>query len=130
MTEMRQCISCGDPFEAPVQSPFKYCPDCFQFYSIQDQMYEWQQETYPQSDVWTDIAGIAEEFGELAQVQIDKHVGREPRDDFNTNEEAMKDAVGDMMVYLGNFAAKHELNLLDCYQYAAEEVTDDESRHG
>lgn len=96
---------------------------------LQERLFDWQKRTYPMSNVWTDIAGIAEEFGELASTQINIFVGRET-EGFEDNEEAMKDAIGDMMVYLGQLAAKHGLSLEECYEHAADEVTDDESRHG
>lgn len=95
----------------------------------QAELYEWQTETYPESDVWTDISGIAEEFGELAGTQIDIHVGR-ATDGFDSQEDALKDAIGDLMVYLGQYAAKHDLSLHECYEFAAENVLDEDSRHG
>lgn len=96
---------------------------------LQARLFDWQKTKYPMSNVWTDIAGIAEEFGELASTQIDIMVGREP-DNFEDNDAAMKDAIGDIMVYLGQLASKHGLSLEECYESAAEEVTDDDSRHG
>lgn len=96
---------------------------------LQEQLFQWQTRKYPMSNVWTDIAGIAEEFGELASTQIDIMVGREP-DKFEDNDEAMKDAIGDMMVYLGQLASKHGLSLEECYEHAAVEVQDDDSHHG
>jgi NTP pyrophosphatase (non-canonical NTP hydrolase) len=96
---------------------------------VQAKMAIWQANEYPQSSVWTDVAGIAEEFGELASTQIDILVGRQP-DKFETNEDAMKDAIGDILVYLGQLASKHGLTLEECYESATEEVLDEESHHG
>lgn len=96
---------------------------------LQAKLFDWQEETYPMSNIWTDIAGIAEEFGELASVQLAIFVGKEV-DGFESNEEALKDSIGDMMIYLGQLASKHGLELAECYEQAANEVLDEESRHG
>jgi NTP pyrophosphatase (non-canonical NTP hydrolase) len=96
---------------------------------LQSTLFDWQKRQYPMSNIWTDIAGIAEEFGELARVFIAQHNGVDP-DKFESYEAAEKDAIGDIMVYLGQLASKRGYSLEDCYRTAAEDVMDDESRHG
>lgn len=96
---------------------------------MQLQLFAWQQENYPDSTVWTDVAGIAEEFGELASTQIDIMIGREP-DKFESNEEAMKDAIGDVLIYLSQLSSKHGISFADALNSASAEIQDEDSHHG
>ena len=139
-TELRRKLDVhhidGDKQNCQRDNLISLCQSCHliseyenQLTQIQYELFAWQKENYPSSDVWTDIAGIAEEFGELARVQIDIMVGREP-EKFDSNEEAMKDAIGDVLIYLSQLASKHGISVAEAMTEATGEIMDEESHHG
>jgi NTP pyrophosphatase (non-canonical NTP hydrolase) len=126
----------GDKTNCEPENLVPLCRSCHAAITAEDHLTElqlslfaWQQENYPNSTVWTDIAGIAEEFGELASTQIDVMIGREP-EKFDSNEEAMKDAIGDVLIYLSQLASKHNISFAQALHSASAEIQDEESHHG
>lgn len=88
---------------------------------LQEEHNEWSQENFgDQPYEWT-LLGLQEELGELAHSELKMLQGIR-LDEEDVGEEATKDAVGDIIIYLLDFCNRRDLVLADCLDEAALEV--------
>jgi len=100
------------------------------FPDIQAENKEWAWRNFGGSDVaapWQPLLGAVEELGELAHAYLKRHQGI--RLDEN-HTDAIKDAVGDIVIYLMDFCNREEIDLIECVETAWNEVKQrDWSKH-
>lgn len=79
--------------------------------ALQAVLAEWQQRNFPDTTAEMCFLGIVEEVGELAHANLKKVQGI--RGTAAQHDEAAKDAVGDIFVYLNQYCTKRGWNLED-----------------
>lgn len=71
---------------------------------VQRELLAWQKHNFPKNSSWQSLLGVGEELGELNHAYLKRSQGIR-----GTEEEhiaKMRDAIGDIMVYLIDFANK------------------------
>jgi NTP pyrophosphatase (non-canonical NTP hydrolase) len=77
---------------------------------VQKELKPWQEHNFPGRPSWQPLLGIQEEVGELAHAYLKQTQG------IRTNEnhvEAIKDALGDILVYMCDFCNAEGIDLAD-----------------
>lgn len=87
--------------------------------SLQRQVLRWQSQNFPECQEWELALGVCEESGELAQCILKLHRGIRG-DEFN--EDRLKDAVGDILVYLMGICGARNWSLAEVLETTAERV--------
>lgn len=75
---------------------------------IQDQMKPWLEHNFGNRPAWQPLVGLMEELGELSHAFLKREQG------IHTNEnhdEAIRDAVADILIYLMDFCNTEGINL-------------------
>lgn len=86
---------------------------------------QWSDENF--GDVpseWT-LLGVTEELGELCHSELKQMQGIR-LDDHDVGEEATKDAVGDITLFLVDFCNRNGYDFAECVEMAADEVLERE----
>jgi NTP pyrophosphatase (non-canonical NTP hydrolase) len=79
----------------------------------------WQRRNFPNAEKWECLVGLQEEVGELAHAFLKKH----QRIRKGENHDAlMKDAIGDVVIYLLGFCTLNGIDVDDCIEIAWDEV--------
>lgn len=92
---------------------------------LQEEIGEWSEENFAdQPYEWT-LLGAAEELGELNHSELKQLQGIRDEDN-DVGDEATKDSVGDIVIYLMDFCARRGISMADCVDMASEEVLDRE----
>ena len=75
---------------------------------VQQQLGPWQEHNFPGREAWEPLLGIAEELGELNHSFLKRH--QQIRLEENHNAK-IQDALGDILIYMCDFANAEGLNL-------------------
>ena len=86
---------------------------------LQTQVSEWSGRNFPDGEPWEPVMGLAEEVGELSHAFLKQHQGIRLDED---HEAEMKDAVGDVVIYLADVCHRNGMDLADCVTVAWNEV--------
>ena len=86
---------------------------------LQKEVHEWKKRNFPRSGEIHQFLGVVEEVGELSHAVLKAQQGI--RGDNHIDE--IKDAVGDIMIYLMNFCSENGWSLSDLVLKAWEEVS-------
>jgi NTP pyrophosphatase (non-canonical NTP hydrolase) len=87
--------------------------------SLQRQVLGWQSQNFPECQEWELALGVCEESGELAQCILKLH--RDIRGD-EFNEDRLKDAVGDIVIYLMGICGARNWTLAEVLRETSERV--------
>jgi NTP pyrophosphatase (non-canonical NTP hydrolase) len=87
--------------------------------SLQCQVLRWQSQNFPDCQEWELALGVCEESGELAECMLKLHRGIRG-DEFN--EDRLKDAIGDIVVYLIGICGARGWSLGSVLESTAERV--------
>lgn len=68
---------------------------------FQNNLKEWINNNFPNKPAWQPLLGMVEEIGELSHSFLKQEQGI--RGTFNEHEEKMKDAIGDIIIFLIHF---------------------------
>jgi NTP pyrophosphatase (non-canonical NTP hydrolase) len=88
---------------------------------LQTDLHEWQRERFPDSGAEESLMGALEELGELAHATLKGKQGLEG-ERFSTGPEAEKDAIGDCVVFLMQYASSRGYDIEECIEAAAGEA--------
>jgi len=89
---------------------------------IQEESGYWRSHNFPGATASQQLLGAVEEMGELAHAFLKREQGIRGTDE--EHAAAIKDAVGDVLVYLMGFCDTQGLQILDCVNDAWDEVKD------
>jgi NTP pyrophosphatase (non-canonical NTP hydrolase) len=79
------------------------------FGELQSEVAHWSARNFPNGRDWHCLLGIQEELGELSHAYLKREQGiRGTREE---HTEAIKDAIGDLVVYLADFCARSGIDL-------------------
>lgn len=93
---------------------------------LQAEVGRWACRNFPNQEPLVTLLGVGEEMGELYHAFLKRHQGIRLDEDHTAN---IKDAVGDIIIYLANFCALEGISLDDCVSKAWEEVKQRDWRH-
>lgn len=91
-----------------------------QLNEIQEQIDRWRGYNFPKATPDQQFMGMTEELGELAHAILKGQQGIRGYSPEDTAE--IKDAIGDLMIYLLNFCSMHEWSALEILQDVWDEV--------
>lgn len=77
---------------------------------LQDELLPWQQHNFPGRATWEPVMGVAEEAGELSHAFLKRH----QRIRGENHDEEIKDAIGDIIVYLADVCNAEDFDLQEC----------------
>jgi len=79
---------------------------------LQAQMKVWQAHNFPGREEWKPLLGVGEELGELnhAFLKLKQGIRGTPEQ----HRAKMKDAIGDLLIFLADFCNSQDLNMTDC----------------
>lgn len=80
----------------------------------------WQKNNFPTAEKWECLIGVQEEVGELSHAFLKKHQSIRGTSDEHT--ESMKDAVGDIVIFLMGFCTMNGIDIDECVEKAWSEV--------
>lgn len=86
---------------------------------LQSEHAVWQRRNFPNAERWECLVGLQEEIGELAHSFLKKHQGIRMEED---HDERMRDAIGDIVIYLIGFCTLNQINVDECIDMAWSEV--------
>lgn len=86
---------------------------------LQAEVGGWARKNFGEQPPYRPLLGVAEEVGELAHAQLKLEQGI--RVDEN-HHEAIKDAVGDIIIFLADFCGRSNISLQQCIDTAWDEV--------
>lgn len=85
---------------------------------LQEDIYAWEKKNFPKANSHQNFFGIVEEVGELAHFILKDEQGiRESIDKYGNKvpvEEHLKDAVGDVAIFLINYCSKNGFDFSSC----------------
>lgn len=87
---------------------------------MQEQHLSWRRRNFPNSDKSQAFAGIVEEVGELSHALLKRAQGIRINEDHNA---AVKDALGDIFIFMLDFSNHEGVCLNDCIANAWDEVS-------
>ena len=88
---------------------------------FQDEVSEWSHRNFPKQEPVHPLLGVSEETGELSHAYLKREQGI--RGTYGEHTEDMKDAVGDILVYLADFCNRNRLDFADCVKLAWSRVS-------
>lgn len=94
--------------------------DSLTFKDLQEQSEAWRDEFFPGRDAREQLLGALEELGELAHAQIKAERGI--RGSQSEHQEAKKDAIGDICVYLAGYCSASGISMQDAVEYVWAQV--------
>jgi NTP pyrophosphatase (non-canonical NTP hydrolase) len=86
---------------------------------LQLYMRQWQAHNFPDSPQWQPLLGVQEEVGELAHAFLKRSQGIRKNEDHDAN---IKDAIGDIVIYLIDFCNREGVYINDCIKMAFDEI--------
>lgn len=87
---------------------------------IQDFLGDWQKRNFGEQESWKCLLGLQEELGELSHSWLKR--SQNIRIEEN-HDEKIKDAVGDIFIYLMNFCNLDGIKFTDCLKVALDEIS-------
>jgi NTP pyrophosphatase (non-canonical NTP hydrolase) len=81
---------------------------------IQRDIWHWKCKNFPNSNADEQFLGIVEEVGEAAHAILKQK--QRIRGTWDQHEEDLRDAIGDIMIFLFNFCSENEWYLSDIIQ--------------
>ena len=75
---------------------------------LQSEQIEWVEHNFGKRPTWMPLVGVMEELGELAHAYLKKEQGIRISEN---HEEKLKDAIGDIVIYLADFCTAHDFDL-------------------
>lgn len=90
---------------------------------LESELGEWADENFPGQPAEWCLMGATEELGELNHSELKQLQGIRLDED-DVGEEATKDAVGDVVIYLIDFCNRKGIDFTDSLKMASEEVLD------
>lgn len=88
---------------------------------IQDELKKWLDHNFPDSTADQQFFGIVEEVGELSHAELKHKQGIRGYNDEKAMAE-IKDAVGDIAIYLINYCNRKGIVFADCVEIAYNEI--------
>lgn len=89
---------------------------------LQTILKNWLNYNFPESTSDDQFKGVVEEIGELARADL-KHIqGIRGFDNEEKYESKMKDAIGDIVIYLINYCTRKNIKFYECIELAIEEI--------
>lgn len=76
---------------------------------VQREMRVWQEHNFPTREPWVPLLGVGEELGELNHAFIKRAQGI--RGSAGEHTEALKDAVGDLLIFLADFCNSQDIDM-------------------
>lgn len=86
---------------------------------LQERVSVWSHRNFGDQPSWKPLLGVGEEAGELYHAYLKLSQGIRMDEDHRAK---MKDAVGDIVIYLADFCTREGLILAECITDAWEEV--------
>lgn len=80
---------------------------------LQGEIAEWAKRNFGDPPAWECLLGLQEELGELSHAWLKRHQGIRLNED---HEAGIKDAVGDIFIYLSDFCRRERISLSDCVE--------------
>lgn len=80
----------------------------------------WQKRNFPNAEKWETLVGIQEEIGELSHSFLKRHQGIRGSSDEHLM--SIKDAVGDIIIFVMGFCTLNDINIDECIETAWNEV--------
>lgn len=87
---------------------------------LQVRLHEWRQRNFPGATAEDQLLGVVEEVGELAHAMLKRKQGIRGTDE--EHEDAEKDAIGDILVYLAGLCSCRRYHMRHIYETIAQEV--------
>ena len=81
---------------------------------IQDEQKEWELKNFPSATWWQNLIGVQEELGELSHAALKS--SQKIRGSEEKHHEDMRDAIGDLLIYLMAFCTKNNISLESAIQ--------------
>lgn len=86
---------------------------------LQEQIEEWTGKNFPSHPLHQPILGMVEEVGELSHAVLKREQKIRLDED---HDEGVRDAVGDICIYLMDFCNIEGIDLIDCIEVAWDKV--------
>lgn len=90
------------------------------FRQLQEEQRPWVEHNFPGREWWQPLLGIFEEAGELAHAALKQRQGI--RGTTEEHEEKGKDAIGDIIIFLADYATARGWNLQEIMEQTWAEV--------
>lgn len=87
--------------------------------SLQDEHRAWLQHNFPNQDPNDALLGVVEEVGEFAHAVLKRKQGIR-----TVNDNAVRDAIGDIFIYLMSYCNTNNLSLAECIEDAWLQVSE------
>lgn len=87
---------------------------------FQNNLKEWINNNFPNKPAWQPLLGMVEEIGELSHSFLKQEQGI--RGTFNEHEEKMKDAIGDIIIFLIHFCIIKNWQIEEIFENTWKEV--------
>jgi len=84
-------------------------------YDLQKEHAKWQKKNFPNAEKWECLVGLQEEVGELAHAFLKQHQNIRMDENHRDN---MKDAIGDIVIYLLGFCTLNQIDADECIEMA------------
>lgn len=78
---------------------------------LQTEQVEWVKHNFGERESWQPLLGLMEELGEITHAYLKLHQGIRVSED---HLESMRDGVGDVVIFLADFATAMGFDLEDC----------------
>lgn len=90
--------------------------------SLQSRLHLWRQYNFPDGDADQQLLGVVEEVGELCHAVLKGKQGIRGMDDEAKRVACIRDAVGDIQVFLAGFCSYEGITMQATFELTAEEV--------
>lgn len=90
--------------------------------TIQSRLHLWRTRNFPNSNGDQQLLGVVEEVGELAHAVLKGKQGIRGMDDEAARYEAVRDAVGDIQIFLAGFCSYEGIRMDEAYEDTARTV--------
>jgi NTP pyrophosphatase (non-canonical NTP hydrolase) len=90
--------------------------------STQNRLRAWANYNFPNAPSWQPLLGVGEEMGELFHAFLKRSQGI--RGTVEEHRAAERDAIGDLLIYLMDFANREDHDIQECLEGAWEEIED------
>ena len=87
--------------------------------AYQDEIGIWADKNFGKQAAYRPLLGVVEELGELCHTQLKMEQGIRENED---HEDAAKDAIGDIMIYLMHYCTVRGFNIEEIIEMVWEEV--------
>jgi len=90
---------------------------------LQSKLREWLLYNFKDTTTECQFMGVVEEIGELAHAELKHKQGIRGWEDIEKTTSAIKDAVGDITIFLINYCNTKNINFSECLCTAIEEIS-------